>query len=56
VLLGQRIAPNSYHEVGRLRPPEQLRTAIDTLKTNIRNAVARMPTHDAFLSNYMAAS
>jgi tryptophan halogenase len=54
VLLGQRIAPQAYHQMGRLMSEEQLRTALGDLKGNIARAVAGMPAHQAFLDQYSA--
>ncbi|WP_297506541.1 tryptophan halogenase family protein [uncultured Caulobacter sp.] len=56
VLLGQRVAPKTYHQMGRLMPPQQLRQALDDLKRNIAGAVARLPQHQAFLDSYCALS
>ena len=52
VMLGQRLVPASHHLMGAQMPPEQLRAALDSLKGNIARAVARMPSHQAFLEQY----
>ena len=52
VMLGQRLVPTSHHLMGAQMPPEQLRAALDSLKGNIARAVARMPSHQAFLEQY----
>ncbi|MEO5774953.1 MAG: tryptophan halogenase family protein [Sphingomicrobium sp.] len=54
VLLGQRIAPQSYHHVAQRMEPARLRESLDSLKGNIAAAVAKMPTHQAFIDRYMA--
>ncbi|HJV43960.1 tryptophan halogenase family protein [Caulobacter sp.] len=54
VLLGQRVAPLTYHHMGRLMPPQQLKQALDDLKRNIAGAVVRLPQHQAFLDAYCA--
>ena len=56
VMLGQRLEPQGRHLMGRLMPPEQLGRALDDLKGNIARAVARLPSHQAFLESYVAAS
>ncbi|MBO9544842.1 tryptophan halogenase family protein [Caulobacter sp.] len=54
VLLGQRIQPQTYHHMGRLMPPQQLKAALEDLKRNIAGAVTRLPQHQAFLDSYCA--
>jgi tryptophan halogenase len=56
VMLGQRLEPSAHHLMGRLMQPEQLRRALDDLSANIAEAVARMPTHQAFLEAYCGAA
>ena len=55
VMLGQRLRPRGYHHMGRMLGPERLRRALDTLKTSIEGAVAKMPTHREFLTQYCGA-
>jgi tryptophan halogenase len=55
VMTGQRLVPERYHHMGRLMSPEQLRGALTDLRTNIANAVARMPTHQEFIDSYCSA-
>ena len=52
VMIGQRVRPRAYHHMGRLMEMDRLRVALDTLKNSIGGAVARMPTHRAFLESY----
>jgi tryptophan halogenase len=56
VMLGQRLEPRAYHRMGELMQPEQLRQALDDLRSNIAKAVAGMPPHQAFLENYCGAA
>lgn len=55
VMLGQRLEPKSHHQMGRLLGSDQLRGALDALKGNIANAVARLPEHQQFLDSYCSA-
>jgi tryptophan halogenase len=43
VMLGQRLEPAGYHQMGRLMPPEQLRGALADLSGNIARAVGGCP-------------
>jgi tryptophan halogenase len=52
VMLGQRLQPQAHHLMGRLMEPEQLRQALDGIRSNIAKAVAGMPPHQAFLEGY----
>ena len=52
VMLGQRLEPRGHHHMGRLMRPEQLRGALNDLKTNIARAVTAMPDHQDFLDRY----
>jgi tryptophan halogenase len=54
VMLGQRLEPRGRHHMGRLLGGERLRRALDSLRRNIADAVARMPSHQAFLESYYA--
>ncbi|WP_374469994.1 tryptophan halogenase family protein [Phenylobacterium sp.] len=53
VMLGQRLEPRSWHRMGRLMPPDQLRRALDDLKGNIGRAVERLPRHQDFIDQYV---
>lgn len=55
VMLGQRIEPQGRHHMGRLMTRDQMQRALDGLKTSIAAAVAKMPSHQAFLEQYCAA-
>lgn len=52
VMLGQRLEPASYHHMGHMLSIEHMQRALGDLKGNIASAVARMPTHQAFLDQY----
>ncbi len=52
VMLGQRLTPERYHHMGRMLGTKRLRTALESLKANYAGAVAKMPTHKAFLERY----
>lgn len=55
VMLGQRIEPRAHHHLGRLMTREQMRRALDGIKSNIDSVVARMPSHQAFIDQYCPA-
>lgn len=52
VLRGQGIISNSYHHIGKMMPPEQLKTALDKLKLYVDQTVASLPEHSEFLKSY----
>ena len=56
VMLGQGVRPKSHHPIGKLMGRDVLQQALGDLKTNIANAVARMPQHQAFLDSYCAGA
>ena len=56
VMLGQRLKPRRYHQVGRLIPRDQLCDSLGHLKTNIVNAVSSLPSHHSFVEQYCRAS
>jgi tryptophan halogenase len=56
VMLGQRLEPRGFHHMGRLLDAERLRKMLESLKTNIANAVAKLPAHQDFLANYCSAA
>ena len=55
VMRGQRIKPRGYHRMGHLMTEDQMKRALGGLQKNIANAVASMPTHQAFLDQYCGA-
>ncbi len=52
VMFGQRLRPKAHHLMGRVMDKDQIRQVLTGLDANIRNAVERMPTHQAFLEKY----
>lgn len=52
VLRGQGIHSSSYHNVGKMMPSENLRTALMNLKSNVDRAVESLPAHKDFLKTY----
>jgi tryptophan halogenase len=52
VMLGQRLQPASHHPLVQLMPPEQLGTALKTMRDNIAAAVRHLPDHQTFLDDY----
>lgn len=51
--MGQRLQPQGRHHLGRLMSRDQMQPALTGLSTNIANAVARLPTHQACLDQYL---
>ena len=56
VMLGQGLEPRGRHRMGSMAQPGQLRQALADLERNIGQAVARLPSHQAFLDRYLAAA
>lgn len=56
VMLGQRLEPRGRHHMGRLMTRDQMRRALDGVKTNIAGAVAKMPSHQEFLDRYCSSA
>ncbi|WP_420138429.1 tryptophan halogenase family protein [Sphingomonas sp.] len=52
VMLGQGVEPRSYHQLGRLMEPGQLRSALSDLKGGIAAELARLPAHQDFVEHY----
>lgn len=52
VMVGQGLMPRNHHHMGALLGDQRVRTALESLKGNIANAVANMPGHDEFLKKY----
>lgn len=55
VMLGQRLEPQGRHHLARLMTDDQLRQALGGIKTNVANAVAKMPSHQEFVNQYCSA-
>ncbi|MFN3314177.1 MAG: tryptophan halogenase family protein [Hyphomonas sp.] len=56
VMMGQRLYPQGRHHLGRLMKPEEMTLALNGLKSRVLNAVAQLPSHQAFLEDYLGAS
>lgn len=56
VLMGQGLVPEGYNVLAKMMPPTELRGALTSLKGNVDAAVAKLPTHDAFLRSYCPAA
>lgn len=52
VLRGQGITSESYHNIGKLMPAAQLKSALESLKVNVDRTVASLPKHGEFLKQY----
>jgi len=55
VMLGQRLEPRGYHHIADMMGTEQLRQALEDLRTNISAVVVKMSSHQAFLDQYCPA-
>ena len=56
VMLGQRLSPRRWHQVGKLLEPGALPDALASLRNTIKTRVATLPTHQAFVEGYCPAS
>ncbi len=56
VMLGQRIAPRSYHHGARILPEQDLRKFLADFRASIAQTVERMPVHQDFVNQYCLAS
>ena len=52
VMLGQRLKPRGRHHLARMMTTEQLSGALGGIRSGVDSAVARLPTHQAFLDSY----
>lgn len=52
VMLGQRLAPRSYHPAAQLMQKRQLSDALESLGNNIERAVTAMLTHEMWLRGF----
>jgi len=52
VLRGQGITSESYHNIGKMMPPEKLRTALENLQSHVKRTVDSLPQHSDFLKSY----
>ena len=56
VMLGQRLMPQSYHQLVASLPPQQLQAHLQQIRDTISHAVARLPQHSDFIRQYCAAN
>lgn len=52
VMLGQRLQPQGYHELGRLLGEDGLRKALNDMQRGVADTVAQLPGHGEFLARY----
>jgi len=55
VYFGQRVVPRAYHPLADALPAADLESRLKTVRTQISDAVAGMPTHEEFLAQYCPA-
>jgi tryptophan halogenase len=56
VYFGQRVMPRAYHPLADVIPEADLESRMTTVRTQIADAVAQMPTHEEFLAQYCPAA
>lgn len=56
VMLGQRIEPRAYHPLVDRVPAEDVYRFLDSVAQTIERCVEAMPTHQAFIERYCAAT
>jgi tryptophan halogenase len=56
VLPGQRVMPEGYHRLAAMMPHDELRQTLATMRKEIVDRVAKLPTHAEFLKNYCPAT
>ena len=55
VLPGQRVMPEGYHRLAAMMPYDELRTELSTMRKQIEDKVAKMPSHPDYLKRYCPA-
>ncbi len=55
VMIGQRLEPVGWHQQPALMAPGRLKTALEQIRAQISQSVAKMPTHQQFIDSYCAA-
>jgi tryptophan halogenase len=55
VYFGQRVVPRAYNPLADVLSAEELGTRLTTVRNQIKDAVAGMPTHEEFLAQYCPA-
>ncbi|MBW8881589.1 MAG: tryptophan 7-halogenase [Asticcacaulis sp.] len=54
VMMGQRLEAQRWHHLGRMMTNDRAAAALDNIKGQIDRTVAALPTHQAFLKQYLA--
>ncbi len=52
VLLGQGVVPKHYHPSPRGMQEQELARVLNSLKTGVAQAVAKLPKHQDFINGY----
>ncbi|WP_116091907.1 tryptophan halogenase family protein [Sphingomonas crusticola] len=55
ILTGQRVMPEGYHRLAAMMPHDELREQLATMRRQIADKVAAMPTHPDFLKHHCPA-
>jgi len=55
VMLGQRLKPQSYHQLVQQIPPAELSRHLQHIRDTIGQAVERLPSHQEFIARYCAS-
>ena len=55
VMLGQRLAPKSWHRIASLMSDQRLRQAFGEIRSRVTAGVERLPSHQQFLEQYCRA-
>jgi len=55
VLTGQRYMPQGYHRLAAMMPYDELRAQLSTMRQQIADKVATMPSHPDYLKSYCPA-
>ena len=55
VYFGQRVVPRAYNPLADVLPADELDSRLTTVRNQISDAVAGMPTHEEFLAEYCPA-
>jgi tryptophan 7-halogenase len=55
VMMGQGIMPEAHHPVAAKLRPEELDRFLSMLRESVRQTVAGLPPHDAYVARFCAA-
>lgn len=56
VFLGQGVVPQSYDPIVSTLPHDEVMSSLESMRTAMEGAAARMPTHEEFLARYCPAT